>query len=349
MLLVFGIAAMIWGVGRLFGLSGAVIWVLIALLWAAVFGLHLLLPEGHGLRMATGESAVLWGIVGALAVVVLSYAKGLSWLKARAVVPQDEVPVAVTAGAFAPGELPRYARHIVLRELGGPGQKKLKESKVLVVGAGGLGSPVLLYLAAAGVGRIGVIDDDTVDASNLQRQVIHSEGAIGLPKVQSAMAAMKGVNPFVDVRPYGRRLSTEIAEALFAEYDVILDGTDNSDTRYLVNRAAVATGKPLISGAITQWEGQLSVFDPARDAPCYQCVFPKAPAAELAPSCAEAGVVGPLPGVVGTMMALEAIKVISGAGHVLRGELLIYDGLWGESRKIGVKRRADCPVCGAAR
>ncbi|MDU8928821.1 molybdopterin-synthase adenylyltransferase MoeB [Alisedimentitalea sp. MJ-SS2] len=343
MLLVFGIAAMIWGLGRLMRWPGQMVWVLIVLLWLAVMLIQLTLPEGHELRVATGESPVLWGLIGGFAVAVALYAKGLAWLRARAVV-QEEVPV--SEGMYSEVELGRYARHIVLRELGGPGQKKLKAAKVLVVGAGGLGSPVLLYLAAAGVGTIGVVDDDEVDGSNLQRQVIHSDDRIGMPKVHSAAGQMRALNPFVEVKPYHRRLEEATARELFAEYDVVIDGTDNFDTRYMVNRTCVATGKPLISGAITQWEGQLSVFEPGAGAPCYQCVFPEAPAADLAPSCAQAGVVGPLPGVIGTMMALEAVKLIADAGHVLRGELLIYDGLWGESRKIAVKRRDDCPVCG---
>ena len=344
MLPVFALALMIWGMGRALRWPGAMIWGLIALLWLTVFTMHLVLPEGHGLRLATGESPVLWGMIGAGAVAAILYAKSLRWLRARA--PEQTIAKAPKSGAFEEGELERYARHIVLRELGGPGQKKLKNAKVLVIGAGGLGSPALLYLAAAGVGRIGVVDDDVVDCSNLQRQVIHSDEKIGMPKVHSAAQAMRALNPFVDILPYQRRLGEEIASDLFGEYDLVIDGTDNSETRYLVNRAAVKAGKPLISGAIAQWEGQLSVFDPGSGGPCYQCVFPEAPAAGLAPSCAEAGVVGPLPGVIGAMMALEAIKLIAGAGHSLRGELLIYDGLWGESRKIATKRRDDCPVCG---
>jgi len=219
---------------------------------------------------------------------------------------------------------------------------------VLVVGAGGLGSPALLYLAAAGVGRIGVIDADVVEATNLQRQVIHADARIGQPKVFSAEAAMKAVNPYVDVRPYNRRLTPEVAETLVAEYDVVLDGTDNFDTRYAVNAACVAAGVPLVSGALTQWEGQLSVFHPASGAPCYRCIFPEAPAAGLAPSCAEAGVLGPLPGVVGSMMAVEAVKHITGAGQGLVGSMMIYDALWGETRTIGVKRREGCETCGTA-
>ena len=233
----------------------------------------------------------------------------------------------------------------MLRELGGPGQKALKEARVLVVGAGGLGAPVLQYLAAAGVGTIGVIDDDVVDNANLQRQVIHRDEDIGKPKVFSAEAAMVAQNPYVIVNPYNRRLTRDIAPELIAEYDLVIDGCDNFETRYLVNEVCVAAKIPMISGALSQWEGQISVFDPARGAPCYRCVFPEAPAPELAPNCSVAGVVGPLPGVVGSMMAVEAIKLIVDTGAVLRGDMVIYDALYGESRKIGITRRADCPVC----
>ena len=191
-----------------------------------------------------------------------------------------------------------------------------------------------------------MIDDDVVENANLQRQVIHRDADIGLPKVFSAKAALEAQNPSVVVRPYHRRLDAAGAADLFAGYDLILDGTDNFATRYLSNRVAVAAGKPLISGALSQWEGQVSVFHPKAGGPCYQCVFPEAPAPGLAPSCAEAGVLGPLPGVVGSMMAVEAVKQITGAGQVLRGEMLIYDALWGETRKIALKPRADCPVCG---
>ena len=250
---------------------------------------------------------------------------------------------------FSDTELNRYARHIVLRELGGPGQKKLKQARVLVIGAGGLGAPALQYLAAAGVGTIGVIDDDEVENANLQRQVIHRDQDIGMPKVFSAEAAMQAQNPYVEVRPFHRRLTADIAADLFADFDLILDGTDNFETRYLVNETAVKLGKPLISGALSQWEGQLSLFHPKSGGPCYQCIFPEAPAEGLAPSCAQAGVIGPLPGVVGAMMAVEAIKALTGAGATLQGEMLIYDGLYGESRKIRLSPRQDCPVCGSDR
>ena len=342
MLLVLILAGAIWGLGAWMGAPRRQRCGMIGVLWAFVVLTQLVLPDGNGLRAATGGEVAPWLLLGGAVALVLAYRQVLRRLRRRVAEPEPEKP----KGLFAPTELERYARHIVLREIGGPGQKALKQAKVLVIGAGGLGSPAILYLAAAGVGRIGVIDDDVVDATNLQRQVIHTDARIDMPKVQSAAQAAEAVNPYVEMRPYERRLSEEIAADLFAEYDLILDGTDNFDTRYLANRVAVAQGKPLISGALSQWEGQVSVFDPAQGAPCYQCIFPEAPAPGLAPSCAEAGVLGPLPGVVGSMMAVEAVKVIAQAGAPLRGEMLIYDALYGESRKISLNRRAECPVCG---
>ncbi len=348
MLLVLFLAAVLWGVGHLMGAPRQARLYMIGLLYVGVLALHLVLPAGHPLRMATGESAALWLILGGFVALILLYRVGLSRLRGQAQAREAAEAPPPQPGSFETTELERYARHIVLRELGGPGQKRLKEARVLVIGAGGLGAPALQYLAAAGVGTIGVIDDDEVENANLQRQVIHRDDAIGLPKVFSAETAMKAQNPYVTVRPYHRRLTAEIAAELFADYDVILDGTDNFDTRYLANAQAVAAGKPLISGALSQWEGQLSVFDPTVSGPCYQCIFPEAPAAGLAPSCAEAGVLGPLPGVIGAMMAVEAIKLITGAGQPLRSEMLIYDALWGETRKIALKSNPDCPVCGTA-
>ena len=347
MVLVLIMAAGLWGLGALMGTPHRLRWVMIGVLWLGVIGLHLALPAGHALRMATGESAALWLMLGGFAVLVLIYRAGLRRLRARAVA-QTVTPSGTGrfTGTFSEAELERYARHMILREIGGPGQKKLHAARVLVIGAGGLGAPALMYLGAAGVGTLGVIDDDEVDNSNLQRQIIHTDDRIGMPKVQSAAAAIAALNPWCVVRPYQRRLDAQSAEVLFAEYDLILDGTDNFETRYLSNAAAVKLGKPLISGALSQWEGQLSVFAPARGTPCYQCIFPKAPAPGLAPSCAEAGVLGPLPGVVGSMMAAEAIKLITGAGTPLLGAMLIYDALYGETRKIALRPRADCPVCG---
>ncbi|AXC51336.1 molybdopterin-synthase adenylyltransferase MoeB [Paracoccus suum] len=261
-------------------------------------------------------------------------------------------PVVPVESASAPGklsdvELDRYARHIVLREVGGPGQQALRRARVLIVGAGGLGAPACLYLAAAGVGRITIADDDDVSLSNLQRQVMFRDSDLGRPKTAAAAGAMLALNPHVTVVPHPHRI-TEADAALVAEHDLVLDGTDNFAARAAINRACTAAGVPLIAGAIAQWEGQVTIYDPARDAPCLACIFPEPPALGLAPSCAEAGVVGALPGVIGSVMALEAIKLIAGAGQPLRGRMLIFDGLWGETRTMTIARRPDCPVCGDA-
>lgn len=247
--------------------------------------------------------------------------------------------------SFTPEELDRYARHIVLHEIGGPGQQKLKSAKVLVIGAGGLGSPALLYLAAAGVGRLGVVDDDTVSLSNLQRQVLHGSGEVGAPKVESAGRAVARINPHVEFVPHAVRLGEGNADELISGYDLVLDGSDNFATRYLVNRVAARLKKPLVFAAIGRWEGQISVFRPWAGGPCYECIFPQAPAPGLVPACAEAGVLGAMAGVVGAMQAVEAVKLITGAGEALEGRLMLYDALQAETRVIGVKKRRDCPVC----
>ena len=342
-MLVCIIGAVIWGIGAVLKAPIAARMTGLVALWSAVVLAHLLLPANSALRLSTGGSAAPWLLFGGFVGLALLYARGLKWLRAR----RDETaPIPAQTGAFTDTELGRYTRHIIRGEVGGAGQKRLKSARVLVIGAGGLGSPALLYLAAAGVGTIGVIDDDVVDATNLQRQIIHTDAMIDLPKVQSAATAMTALNPFVNVKSYNRRLTPDIAADLFDDFDIILDGTDNFDTRYLANATAHAQSKPLISGALTQWEGQISVFDPADGAPCYQCIFPNAPAPGLAPSCAQAGVIGPLPGVIGSMMAVEAVKLITGAGTAMRGEMLIYDALYGETRKIRLKPRGDCPTCG---
>ena len=345
MIVVLVMAATLWGIGAAMNTPRRARWTMIGVLFAGVLTIQFILPDGHPLREGTGSDPRLWLLLGGLGALVFAYRKGLMALRARTN-PVSIDPPAQAPGTFAEVELERYARHIVLREIGGPGQKALKTAKILVIGAGGLGSPVLLYLAAAGVGTIGVIDDDSVENTNLQRQVVHTDTRIGTPKVFSAETAIKAQNPFVTVRPYHRRLTADIVQDLFAEYDIVLDGTDNSDTRYLVNATCVALGKPLVAAALTQFEGQISVYDPANDAPCYACVFPKAPDPALAPSCAEAGVLGPLPGVVGAMMAVETVKLITGAGAPLHGQMLIYDALYGESRKIALKRDPNCSVCG---
>ena len=248
--------------------------------------------------------------------------------------------------SFSPDELDRYARHIVLHEIGGPGQQRLKAARVLVIGAGGLGSPAILYLAAAGVGALGVVDDDEVSLSNLQRQVLHATGEVGLPKVESAARAVARINPNVELVPHPVRLGEDNADALIGGYDMVPDGSDNFATRYLVNRAAARLRKPLVFAAIGRWEGQISVFRPWAGGPCYECIFPQAPAAGLVPACAEAGVLGAMAGVVGAMQAVEAVKLITGSGVPLDGRLMLYDALQAETRVIGVKKRGDCPVCG---
>lgn len=345
---VLAMAAALWGVGWLMGAPVRARLVMLLLLYVAVLLVQVALPEAHPLRVGTGGSAAPWLMLGGAVALVLAYREGLRRLRARAEAVEDarEADAPKPAGTFSGEELERYARHITLREVGGPGQKKLKQAKVLVVGAGGLGSPVLLYLAAAGVGRIGVIDHDEVDLSNLQRQIIHTDQSQGMPKVFSARERMLALNPHVDVRPYHRELTAEIAEDLFAEYDLIVDGTDSWSIRALINRAAVATGKPVVSGAISAWEGQVTIYDPANGAPCMACVFPEAPAPGMAATCSETGVIGALPGVIGAMMAGEVVKLIAGAGAPLRGRMLIYDALYAETRLITMTRNENCPVCG---
>ena len=351
MILVLVLAAAIWAVGSWLGTPLQARAIMLALLYVAVLFVQFALPDGHPLRDSLGGGPGEWLVLGGLVALVFAYRAGLVRVRARARAVADERDAAddATAGpgdAFSAVELDRYARHIVLREIGGPGQRKLKTARVLVVGAGGLGSPVLLYLAAAGVGRIGVIDDDVVSLSNLQRQIVHDDASGGLPKVFSAERRLNGLNPHVEIRPYRRRLTAEIAADLFGDYDLVIDGSDSFATRRLVNEAAVETGTTLLAGAITQWEGQVTIYDPAAGAPCLACLFPDDPAPGLAPPCAEAGVVGALPGIVGSIMALEAIKEITGAGTTLRGTMLLWDGLDADARRIAVARRPDCPVCG---
>ncbi len=238
----------------------------------------------------------------------------------------------------------RYSRHTLVPEVGLEGQLKLLDAKVLCLGAGGLGSPIALYLAAAGVGTIGVVDDDVVDLSNLQRQVIHTTESIGTPKVDSAERAIKALNPDVDVVKYQTRLDASNIMEIIDGYDVIVDGVDNFPTRYLLNDASVRTGIPVVSAAILGFEGQLSVFKPF-DGPCYRCLFPVPPPAELAPSCGANGVLGVLPGTMGLLQATEVIKLITGAGEPLIGRLLMYDALAATTTELKVRRDPECPIC----
>ncbi len=238
----------------------------------------------------------------------------------------------------------RYSRHILLPEVGEEGQVKLLESRVLLVGAGGLGSPAALYLAAAGVGTIGIVDFDVVDVSNLQRQILHNVDRIGQPKVDSARDTLTALNPDVKVVTYNARLSADNVLDIFAEYDVIVDGADNFPTRYLVNDAALHLRKPVVHGSVFRFEGQVTVFDPYVG-PCYRCQFPEPPPPELAPSCAEAGVLGVVTGIIGSIQAIEAAKILLDIGEGLTGRLLIYDGLSQEFRTLRVRRDPECPAC----
>ncbi len=247
--------------------------------------------------------------------------------------------------ALSPGELVRYSRHLLLPEVGLEGQQRLAAARVLLVGAGGLGSPVALYLAAAGVGRLGLVDFDTVDLSNLQRQILHGTSDVGRPKIDSAIDRLRDTNPHVHVEPFETRLTSDNALEIIGGYDIAIDGTDNFQTRYLVNDACVILGKPNIYGSIIRFEGQASVFS-SGDGPCYRCLFREPPPPGLVPTCAEGGVFGVLPGLVGVVQATEAIKLILGTGDSLVGRLLLIDALRMRFREIALRKDPECPACG---
>jgi len=244
-------------------------------------------------------------------------------------------------------EIQRYSRHLILPEVAMAGQKKLKAASVLVIGTGGLGSPLAMYLAAAGIGRLGLVDFDVVDASNLQRQVIHSTAYVGRPKLESAKNFIAAINPHVQVETHETRFRAENALAIARDYDIIIDGTDNFPTRYLVNDVCVLLRKPNVYGSIFRFEGQASVFW-AEQGPCYRCLYPEPPPPGLVPSCAEGGVLGVLPGIIGTIQASEAIKLILGVGEPLVGRLLLFDALRMHFREMKLRKDPDCPVCGTA-
>lgn len=249
--------------------------------------------------------------------------------------------------ALSPQELERYSRHLLLPEVGLEGQERLRASRVLVVGAGGLGSPVALYLAAAGVGHLGLVDFDRVDATNLQRQIIHGTKDVGRPKLDSARERIADVNPFVHVETHPTRLTSANAMELLAGYDVIVDGTDNFPTRYLVNDACVLLGKPNVYGSVFRFDGQVSVFDAARG-PCYRCLYPEPPPPGAVPSCAEGGVLGILPGIIGTLQSNETVKLLLGIGEPLLGRLLLLDALEMRFREVRFAKDPECPVCSSA-
>jgi molybdopterin/thiamine biosynthesis adenylyltransferase/rhodanese-related sulfurtransferase len=250
------------------------------------------------------------------------------------------------AAALSNEEILRYSRHLIMPEVGMEGQQKLKAACVLCIGTGGLGSPLALYLTAAGVGTIGLVDFDVVDYTNLQRQIIHSTPDVGRPKLDSAEEKLRALNPYVDIRKFETRLTSANALQIFRDFDVIADGTDNFPTRYLVNDACVLTGKPNVYGSIFRFEGQASVFA-TKDGPCYRCLYPEPPPPGLVPSCAEGGVLGILPGLVGIIQATEAIKLILGAGEPLIGRLLMVDALAMSFRTLKLRKNPECPACGA--
>lgn len=275
--------------------------------------------------------------------------------QATRVAPGDTVSIipSIAGGTAVAEELPtlsheeilRYSRHLILPDVGVEGQRKLKAARVLLVGAGGLGSPAALYLAAAGVGTIGLVDFDVVDATNLQRQILHGTSAVGVPKLESAKQRIQDLNPNVGVETYETRLTSENALDILRQYDVVADGTDNFPTRYLVNDACVLLGKPNVYGSIFRFDGQASVFY-AREGPCYRCLYAEPPPPGLVPSCAEGGVLGVLPGIIGSIQALEALKLILGVGDTLIGRLLLFDALRLKFREVKLEKDPDCPVCG---
>ena len=253
-----------------------------------------------------------------------------------------------TPAVLTPAQRMRYSRHLLIPEVGEEGQQRILDARVLLIGAGGLGSPASLYLAAAGVGTLGIVDADVVDDSNLQRQIVHSTERLGEPKVASAKRTIEALNPDVNVLPYEERLTSDNVERILADgWDVIVDGADNFPTRYLVNDASVWHGIPVVHGSIYRFEGQVTVFKPG-DGPCYRCLFPQPPPPELAPSCAEGGVLGVLPGIIGSLQASEALKLVLGAGDSLAGRLLLFDALGTTFDEVSVRRDPACPVCGEA-
>lgn len=241
-------------------------------------------------------------------------------------------------------EMARYSRHLLLPEVGASGQAKLKNAKILVAGAGGLGAPALLYLAAAGVGTIGIAEFDSVDVSNLQRQVLYSSDQVGTPKIRAAAERLKALNPLITIHEFDKALDAHNALAAIADYDIILDGTDNFSTRYLLNDACVLSGKAYVYGAIYRFDGQVSVF--GKDGPCYRCLFPEVPPPDAVPNCAEGGVLGVMAGIIGTLQASEALKLVLGVGKPLLGRLLVFDALHGTFAELRIAKNKDCPICG---
>jgi len=252
----------------------------------------------------------------------------------------------MTDASLSNDEIARYSRHLIMPEVGMAGQRRLKQGSVLLIGTGGLGSPLALYLAAAGVGHIGLVDFDVVDSSNLQRQIVHGSSTVGVAKTESAKGRLLDLNPFIEVSTFETQITSENALDLMRPFDVIVDGTDNFPTRYLTNDASVMLGKPNVYGSIFRFEGQATVFYPKEGGPCYRCLYPEPPPPGLVPSCAEGGVLGVLPGVIGAIQATEAIKLLTGVGETLAGRLMLYDALAMRFRELKLRRNPECPVCG---
>ncbi|MEN3033396.1 MAG: molybdopterin-synthase adenylyltransferase MoeB [Aquificaceae bacterium] len=246
---------------------------------------------------------------------------------------------------FSEEQIRRYARHIILPEVGASGQRKLLDSKVLVIGAGGLGSPSIMYLAAAGVGTIGILDFDKVDISNLQRQIIHTSERVGMSKVKSAAKTVRALNPDVNIVEHEVLINSSNALDIIKDYDIVLDGTDNFPARFLINDACYFLKKPLVSAAMLRFEGQLTIFDMSESSPCYRCLYPEPPPPGLVPSCQEAGILGSIGGVMGALQASEAIKFLLGIGESLVGKLLVYDALGSEFKKLKLRKDPSCPLC----
>ena len=341
-LAVLSFLVLVWLIARHFGVSQNLRAVSVFIILIFILGTLFIIPETNSFSIVMGGWAP-WATISFLFCITFLFRLFIDVLRNKS----NDVYLGdiKEADEFSNHELERYSRHILLKELGGLGQRRIKDSSVLIVGAGGLGAPVIQYLAASGVGTIGIIDHDKVSLSNLQRQVIYPAKQVGEQKVFSAADAIYQLNSNVNVRPYNRRLNSEIAEEIFSEYDVVVDGTDNFETRYLSNSAAITTKKHLVSGALSQWEGQVSVFAPHKGGPCYACVFPSPPKVGLALTCSEGGVFSPLPGVIGSVMAVETLKILSHSGNTLLGQLFIYDGLKGESRKIKINPSKKCPIC----
>ncbi len=274
---------------------------------------------------------------------------GKNKLGEKELLADDQIEIIFFMGGgsfdFSEEEIERYSRHIILQDIGGTGQQKIKEASVLVIGAGGLGSPVSLYLAAAGVGKLGIVDSDVVDMSNLQRQIIHTTADVDRPKVKSAVEKLNSINPNVEVITYNTYLNKDNIEEIIKDYDIIVDGVDNFPTRYLLNDACIMNNKILVEAGILRFEGQVMTIDPG-EGPCYRCVFTSPPEEGTIPSCQEAGVLGAIAGTIGTIQATEVLKLITGVGSPLKGKILIYDAKEMDFRKVEVKKNPDCPVCG---